>query len=230
MPQIYKIPKAKSHLDWNPLELQVNTLKESLEIQKIWYLLSGRLKSDINDDVVITNENLPTQQKLKKVVNFCVYAEASLILLNPDSNWNLKHKPVKVETLETHGYAQDICSVKAHCLLVLVNANTLILLLWLYTRPILLPKQNSKTHLTFEFWGLTFNHVWIHKSLLKLKYKMIGYKGKKEGNFCFWCRWRLNLRYFIQPSEILPVELIGTKKKNLIEKDMHQNKVLDHIK
>ena len=28
----------------------------------------------------------------------------------------------------------------------------------------------------------------------------------------FWCKWRLNPKFLIQPSEILPVELIETHK------------------
>lgn len=48
----------------------------------------------ISVDAILTNKNLSTQRKLKKVINFFVHAEESLTLLNPNSNWNLKHKPV----------------------------------------------------------------------------------------------------------------------------------------
>ena len=38
----------------------------------------------------------------------------------------------------------------------------------------------------------------------------------------FWYRWGLNLKYFIQPSETLPVELAGTHLLYIILVDLQR--------
>ena len=63
-------------------------------------------------------------------------------------------------------------------------------------------KSFRYTHFSYSFFGESFN-LWRPLLMMALYYQT-------KAPISFWCRRRLNPRSLIQPSEILPVELIGT--------------------
>ena len=66
----------------------------------------------------------------------------------------------------------------------------------------------GSSFINFLFLRESFN-LW--RSLL-----MIAFYNQTKTPISFWCRWELNPRSFIQPSENLPVELIGIHDLHLL--------------